>query len=299
MDSSFREWLKKAMIAGPVAFLAACATPPPPPPPPAPPPPPPPPPAPVEVIPYRPIPPAGAAYRMEIPRVGPAGRRLTVNSDLDENQTVWHFRSGMNVAALNCLDAQYQPITEAYAAFLKNNARRLTTANNAIEKQFREQAPTRREALLVREAYMTQVYNYFANPGARQSFCDTALEVANEALAAPPEDPVSFAATALGRFEAAFEGFFREYEQYEVDSAAWDARYGDRYGASQPGWLVVHGGAGTSVASGLVELNAPQMAGEVRDPETGAVIPVIPGQESVVGTPIVQPVPQDGDAGAS
>jgi hypothetical protein len=232
---------------------------------------------------------------MDIPRVGPAGRRLTINSDLDENGSVWHFRSGMNVAALNCFGEQYGPITEAYAAFLKNNARRLTAANNAIEKQFRDQAPTRREALLVREAYMTQVYNYFANPGARQSFCDTALQVANEALADPPKDPVSFATSALGRFEAAFEGFFREYEQYELDSAAWDTRYGERYGASQPGWLVVHGGGATSVASGLVELNAPQVAGEVRDPETGASIPIIPAPESAVGTPIVQPVAQEND----
>jgi len=286
------------MVAGPVAFLAACATPPPPPPPPAP-PPPPPPPAPVEVIPYRPVPPAGAAYRMDIPRVGPDGRRVTVNSNLDENGSVWHFRSGMNVAALNCLDEQYSPITQAYAAFLKDNARRLTAANNALERQFREQAPTRRDALLAREAYMTQVYNYFANPGARQSFCNVALAVANEALATKPEDPVSFAAAALGRFEMAFDGFFREYEQYEVDSAAWDARYGDRYGASQPGWVVVHGSGGPSVASGLVDLGTPQLAGELRDPVTGATIPIIPTQDATANTPVVQPVAQGSDGAAN
>ena len=298
MSSNCRDWLMKAMLAGPVALLAACATPPPPPPPPAP-PPPPPPPAPVEVIPYRPIPPAGAAYRMGVPRVGPEGRRLTVNSNLDENETVWQFRSGMNVAALNCLDPQYSPINEAYGAFLKGNARRLTAANNAIEKQFREEAGTRREALLAREAYMTQVYNYFANPGARQSFCDVALAIANEALATPPEDPVSFATGALGRFEAAFEQFFRDYEQYEVDSAAWDARYGERYGASQPGWVVVHGSGSPSVATGLIDTGTPQLAGELQDPETGAAIPIIPVPENAAGTPVVQPVAQGSDAGGN
>jgi hypothetical protein len=183
--------------------------------------------------------------------------------------------------------------------FLKNNARALTAANNALEKKFREQASTRREALLAREAYMTQVYNYFANPGARQEFCNTALAIANEALATPPKDTLEFASGALGRFEAVFEQFFRDYDQYVVDSSAWDARYGARYGSSQPGWVAIHGVTQPSVGSGLLELSTPQVTEEVRDPETGGTIPIIPAQENVIGTPVVQPVPQDSDAGGN
>lgn len=300
MSSSCRDWLLKAMVAGPVVFLAACATPPPPPPPPPAPPPPPPPPAqPVEVIPYRPVPPAGASYQMDIPRVGPDGRRVTVNTDLNDDLTIWHFRSALNVAALNCNEPEHAPITQAYGEVLKKYDRRLKAANTAIERQYRAQASTQRDATRLREAKMTQVYNYFANPGTRQAFCAEALAVSNEMLTAPTDDVLTFASNSLSRFEAVFEGFYRAYEKYEVESAAWDARYGERYGPSQPGWVALHGVATPTIGSELVELNATYPTGEVKDPETGATIPVIPAPGSEVSMPVVQPIAQESDEAVS
>jgi hypothetical protein len=244
----------------------------------------------VEVIPYRPIPPSGATYVMDVPPLGLDGQRITINSNLDEDGTLWHFRSAWNVAALNCMDATEGPILEGYGSFLKKYRRALSAANTAIDQRFRREYGSRTEAVKAREAYMTQVYNYFALPPARAEFCNAALQVANEFLLAQPDDPKAFAAAALPRYEAAFLNFFRQYEQYRVDSAAWDARYGERYGASQPGYVAVHSVSVPTVASTLVDLNAPAPTGEVVDPETGARIPIIPAPADTISTPVVQPV---------
>ena len=50
---------------------------------------------------------------MELPPPGPNGLRVTINSDLDRDATLWHFRSAWNVAALNCQGAEREAITEA------------------------------------------------------------------------------------------------------------------------------------------------------------------------------------------
>jgi hypothetical protein len=243
-----------------------------------------------EAVPYRPIPPGGADYAMVLPPKGADGQRLTINSNLDENATLWQLRSGWNVAALNCLDPAYQPVLDGYAAFLKTYRKQLTAANTALNNAIRKDYKTARDATKAREAYMTQVYNYFALPGVRSDFCNTALQVANEFLAAQPDDPKLYAATALPRYEAVFQNFFRQYEQYQVDSAAWDAKWGTRYGSSQPGYVAVHRVRQPGVGSALVNLNATQVASTVVDPESGAAIPVIPAQQDTVSTPVVQPV---------
>ena len=90
----------------------------------------------VEAVPYRPLPPGGAHYVMDIPPRGPDGRRLTVNSGLSDDHLVWHLRSAWNVAALNCLAPEYEPILEGYRAFLTNNVRPLKAVNNRIEREY-------------------------------------------------------------------------------------------------------------------------------------------------------------------
>jgi hypothetical protein len=241
-------------------------------------------------VPYRPIPPGGATYAMDIPPLGPDGLRQTINSGLNPDETLWHFRSGWNVAALNCLDPEHQPILDAYGAFLRKFQRKLTATNTAIDAQFRRENSSRNNAIKAREAFMTQVYNYFALPPARADFCNVTLAIANEYLAAPPEDANQFAAAGLARIEAVFDQFFRAYEQYRVDSAAWDARYGAQYGASQPGYVAVHTLGAPSVGASLTASVVPPPAGEVVDPDSGALIPVIPVEEGTVATPVVQPV---------
>ncbi|BBC74108.1 conserved hypothetical protein [Altererythrobacter sp. B11] len=280
-----RHWIAKAAALSGLALLAACATPPPPPPPP-----PAPPPPVQEAIPYRPIPPQGASYVMPIPPMGPDGLRRTINTGLTQDEALWHFRSGWNVAALNCNDAQYAPITTAYGEFLKKNAKRLAAANASMDKEFRKESSNRSTAVKAREAHMTQVYNYFALPAVRSTFCAVALDLANTALQTPPADVDQFALAGLTRYEGAFEQFFSDYEKYRTESAAWDAKYGERYGASQPGYVAVHGVRQPGIGATLADSGAPSVTGGVTDPDSGATIPLVARPDDTVSTPVVQPL---------
>lgn len=232
---------------------------------------------------------------MPLPPKGPDGQRITVNSNLNENSALWHLRSAWNVAALNCVDPAYQPVVDAYGAFLKAYPKQLTAANTALNNAVRKDYKTARDATKAREAYMTQVYNYFALPGVRADFCNVALQISNEFLASKPADPKLYAAATIVRYEDVFQKFFEQYEQYQIASAQWDAQWGARYGASQPGYVAVHRLRQPGVGSSLVNLNATYAANTVVDPETGAAIPVSPVQdETTVSTPVVQPVPAPG-----
>ncbi|MCV0382457.1 MAG: hypothetical protein K5799_03245 [Erythrobacter sp.] len=236
---------------------------------------------------------------MEIPRTGPMGVRQTVNVGLSDDEKVWHFRSAWNVAALNCLSPQYQPILEGYSAYIKDHARDLKRVNDRIDGVYRENFNVRREAIMARELKMTSVYNFFALPPARAGMCQTALDISNRALATTEMDPSAFALANFPLFEQPFENFFTQYETYERESAAWDARYGARYGASQPGYVAVQQARNT--AAPMVGVNDPATTlayptgttTTVVDTETGAPIPVVPVQEGVESRPVVQPIPAD------
>jgi len=161
---------------------------------------------------------------MPIPAVQFDGVRHTVNYALTPAQTTWNMRSALNVAALNCLEPEYDPILQGYKALLKNQARGLSAANKTLESEFRQKYGAGFRDVL--DGYMTQVYNYFALPPARKALCDTSLAVAQESLLVAPADLDSFAARSLPRIEAVYEDFFRAYEQFRLDVARWDAAYG-------------------------------------------------------------------------
>ena len=274
-----------------ISLLGACATkaPPPPPPPPLPPP--------VEVIPIRPLPPSGATYTMVIPPLAGDGKHLTVLRGLNDDQRLWYFRSAWNVAALNCVGPEYQPILDGYGAFLKANVKTLKVTNQRIDKGFRSDFPGGSNAIKAREKLMTSVYNFFALPPARAEFCQAAMQIAAMSVAMPKPDAMALSAN-FALFEAPFENFFNAYGQYQRGSAEWDIRYGTRYGASQPGYVAVQ----KARALGIVQMGQMNptnttlqplgQAGSVTDQETGAQIPVIPVPREPQGVPVVQPIQQ-------
>lgn len=232
-----------ATIMG-LGLLAGCATPPPPPPPP----PSPPPSAPVKVIPPRPLPPGGATPSMYVPPRGADGLRQTVNYGLSSPQTVWNLRSALNVAALNCQDAEHAAILPAYSSLLKTHKRELSRANNRIVAKYRADYGRSgyRDAF---DGYMTQVYNYFALPPAQQAFCDAALQVATDSTVVQRGGLEGFALMNLPRLEAVFDRFYSQMEQYKVDVAAWDAEYAPSSAIVTPSFVA---GDGTDNASGTV-----------------------------------------------
>jgi len=210
-----RVLLKGSALAA-LAALSACGPKAPPKLPPAPPP--------KIVIPPRPYPPMGSAPNLATPPMGIDGARRTVNYGLTDAQKVWNLRSAYNVAALNCQKPEHSGILEGYKEFLKKNAKVLTKVNKTIDEEFRSR--TGATYVRAREAYMTQVYNYFALPPTLPSFCDAALAMANQSRTIAPTDLNGFALTSLPQIDSVFLAFFNSYDQYRADVAAWDARYG-------------------------------------------------------------------------
>ena len=211
-----RKFVFKGVVALTMAMVAACAPKPPPPPPP-------PPPAPVVYIPPRPLPPLGAAPGLVVPPLGIDGVRVTINTGITPAQTVWNLRSAYNVAALNCLAPEHADILVGYKQFLTAHKKALATANKTVDSEYKKRFGT--AWIRPREAYMTQVYNYYAYPATVTKFCDAALIMARESMALKSADLPSFAQRNLAFLDTVFQQFFLAYEQYLADAAAWDAKY--------------------------------------------------------------------------
>jgi hypothetical protein len=73
---------------------------------------------------------------------------------------------------------------------------------------------------------MTEVYNHFAGPPTLPAFCDAALAMSNEAKLVKLGQLDAFAARSLPSLEIVFDDFYRRYDQYRVDLAAWEAKWG-------------------------------------------------------------------------
>jgi hypothetical protein len=205
--------LKLAPVAVLIGFLAACAQKVPPPPPP-----------PVVVIPPQPQPPMGAQDNMRIPEVAADGTRKTVNSSVSTAQAVWNLRSAYNVAALNCVEAEYIPVLEGYKSFLKVHDKSLDKADADLKKNFT--GAFGKTGTRERETYQTQVYNFFSVPPVKSTFCSAAMQLAAEIALLPAGGLEAYAPQGLAKFEAPFMAFFDAYDQYRADLAAWRAKYG-------------------------------------------------------------------------
>jgi hypothetical protein len=193
-----------------------------------------------ETIPHRPLPPPGAPFVMTTSPVGPDGVRHTLNSRLDRDETVWHLRSAWNVAALGCRGDADKPILDGYAAFLERYATPLAAVNARLDAKFRDAAGSAATGRAARETHTTQLYNYFAAPAVADDLCRVAREVAADWRRNPPHDLAAFAAATLPKFEAIYIAFFDAYDRYRAEAAAWDAKYGAKFGAGEPGYVASH-----------------------------------------------------------
>lgn len=189
-----------------------------------------PPPPPPVVVPLKPYPPLGASASFNVPPMLPNGRHQTVNTTITAAQTTWNLRSAYNVAALNCQAPEHAAILTNYRQFLKAQAKPLTTANKAVDTEFKERHGAR--FIGPRETYMTQVYNFYALPPTLPTFCDAALAMSNEAATVKPADLGTFAARVLPQLDAVFETFYTSYDQYRADLNAWESRYGTVVGVN-------------------------------------------------------------------
>jgi len=209
---------------------------------------PPPPPAPAVM----PKPPRGAAARLAIPAPLPDGSFATPNRNLSGAASIWHLRSGLNVAAPQSGTAS----SDQYNGMLRVHKIALATAFKTLEGEYRSGGGDWQDRF---DDTMTRLYNYFAQPPAQRAFCDAAIPVLEEAATVAPDAFENFARTAITRIDQPFADFWGEYHRYRVDLAAWQAK--------QPGGAPAVG----------VGMAAPAATGTVRFAPSTPIVQQTPG----------------------
>lgn len=187
-------------------------------PPPIPLPPPPPP------LPARPLPPGGAALSMTIPPVGLDGVRVTPNRGLSRDEQIWHFRSALNVAALNCQGPVWGQIATEYNKFIVTHKVLLSKTSKSVDREYVKKYP-KANGLRIRDTRMTDLYNYFALPPVRAQYCDMSLRKLNEANPVPKDALAEYAIGGLTDIDNLFVNFYDAYVKYESDLADWNMKY--------------------------------------------------------------------------
>ncbi len=174
--------------------------------------------------PAKPLPPAGAAATMMVPMLGLDGVRVTPNRGISRDESIWHFRSAINVAALNCQGPVWNAVADNYNRFIIVHKTRLRTASKIVDAEYRVRYPTE-NGLRVRDTKMTDLYNYFSLPTIKQEYCDAALAKSTEVLAIPSTALPEYSIGALGDIDGIFIRFFDAYARYEVALADWNQKY--------------------------------------------------------------------------
>lgn len=191
---------------------------------PTPPPPPPPPPPAMVYVAWKPIPPEWASPLLTYKPLGPDGVRLSPNRGISSAQALWNLRSGYNVAALNCRDPKHAEILVNYRAFLKAHVKTLKATNSKVDAEFRAKHGS--GYVRHREKFMTEVYNHFAIPPVQPAFCNAALAMSKDVKLVKSVNLSAFATTALPSLEIVFDDFYKRYDQYKVEMAAWETKWG-------------------------------------------------------------------------
>ena len=168
----------------------------------------PPPPVPVAVVPM----PSGTYPGMPVPALLADGGYATPNRGISAAATVWHFRAGLNFAALGCRGAQEHAIIAGYNAMLSAQKPVLARAEATLAGEFRASGGAE-----WRDAYddaMTRLYNYYALAPARPALCATAERLLAEAATIAPDAFPAFAEARLPELDRAFTDFYRAYDAW-------------------------------------------------------------------------------------
>ncbi|ROT93406.1 hypothetical protein EB810_15070 [Altererythrobacter sp. FM1] len=185
---------------------------------------------------------------------------------------------------MNCLEPEYQPVLDAYKALLSTDSRVLRKTNDALMKEYREKFGKEYRGHF--DTYMTQVYNFYSMPPARKNFCDAALAVSAEAMTVSSADLEAFSLRTLPLLNSVFEDFFRSYEDYRTNLAAWDSEYGVQPATST---LLATYGNGAAIDN-------PMNAGMTNAATDTAQVPGVAASETAALATPVTPAPVPGAA---
>lgn len=175
-------------------------------------------------IPTMPLPPGGAALSMTLPPLGVDGVRVTPNRGLSRDEQIWHFRSALNVAALNCQGPVWGQIATEYNKFIVIHKVLLSKTSKSVDGEYVKRYP-KQNGLRIRDTRMTDLYNYFALPPVRAQYCDMALRKLQEANQVPKEALPEYAMGGLADIDNVFVNFYDAYVKYKQDLADWNMKY--------------------------------------------------------------------------
>ena len=217
---------RKIIVAGLLASVAACA-----PKPVAPPPPPPPPPVAI-VIPPRPLPPGNASLTQILPGRGMDGRFVTANSNISGDRAFWQLKIALNVAAIGCRGTEEATLVSAYNNIIKTHAKVIKSTEKTVITDLGK--ANKSNGIKERDRLSTQLFNYFAQPPAQRAFCARANEIAQLVSSEPTAQVIAQAPGHLSRLDQPFIDFYEAYAAYQVEAAAWDAKYAPAPVATTP-----------------------------------------------------------------
>ena len=184
----------------------------------------------------------GWARNLDIPFPDIDGSFETPNRRLSPAALVWHVRTAMNVATLQCNEGDHATkMLAGYTALLAVHRDALADAETRLAAEYGADAPEGRERY---DESMTRLYNFWALPPVKDAFCDEAVEaIARLAAAEATNDTLATRSrTILSRLEAPFTTFFGEYDAWRT--AGYPARTAIRTAASVAAPLVKPGPIG-------------------------------------------------------
>lgn len=162
-------------------------------------------------------PPAGSYPGMPIPQRLADGSYDTPNRVLTPAAAVWHFRAGLNVAALACRGANEAVLAGRYNTMLTRQRAALQNAEATLSGEYR-----RGGGAAWRGRYdhaMTVLYNFFSQGFVHDSFCATASRILADGESVTPAAFPAFAAARLPELDAVFTDFYTRYDRWRAGAA--------------------------------------------------------------------------------
>jgi len=132
----------------------------------------------------------------------PSRPSASINVNLSEQESLWHLRSALNVAALSCRTGKGSGVASSYNRMLSRHKAALAAANAAEIAPFRARYGAKWSTAY--DTHATRLYNFFAMPTAQGQFCIAAQQVLAKANAITPDAMTSYAPAALAQIEAPF-----------------------------------------------------------------------------------------------
>jgi hypothetical protein len=123
---------------------------------------------------------------------------------------LWNLRAGLNVAALQCQFSPYLRAVDNYNGILAHHSEELAGAYTTLNNYFKRVQGSPAKGQKAFDDYTTMTYNNFSTMHAQLGFCQTASNIAKEALTRPKGQ---FHVTAQNRMRELRNSLVPAYER--------------------------------------------------------------------------------------